>query len=509
MGRDARTTVLSETLQPLARLHIDDPMSHPPTTKRDTTRVLSLGLMALAVGAAAITSQSLWMDEGSAAFKALMPTFKEWLWITFRIGGSDVQMPAYMASLWGWHQLGFTSEYALRCINLPFLILMVLALRRVPFWPLLCLTSPFVLYYVGELRPYTMQMAGGALAALGLGQIINSDKDQGFPGLHPVACAALLLTASSLTAAVWAAGLVGGMLIIRPGWLARRGFWLRALPWTLAGLLLSGYYGYTILQGYRATSSGGGGLLSIGFGFYEMAGLLGLGPSRDEVRASPMAIVRHLPWLLPASACLLIAWSLGVRVWLTKVSRRDTSGVVFATVFPVVILAAVALVADFRVLGRHLSPAIPAVLLPLAVCLSAVMKRPVLVKCVAVTAVMILLTSSLFLRFHGKHSRDDYRTASGIAFESLAKGQSVLWQADMNATRYYAFRKGGMPLVNAIQQLESNPPGLMFADLVVINRPDLRFKGTDYRNDLKKNDFLPRRSFTGFEVWGNRYTSKN
>lgn len=479
-------------------------MTSPNTQSRDWLRLVVLAAIALAVGLAAITSQSLWMDEGSAAFKALMPTFKDWIFITFRLGGSDVQMPVYMSALWGWHQLGFTSEYALRAINLPFLVLMVVALRRVRFWPLICLTSPFVLYYVGELRPYTMQMAGGALAALGLMKIIDQKTSPGFQGLHTAAAAALLLTASSLTAAVWAAGLALGMIILRPDWLMRKSFWLKSSPWIIAGFILLGFYGYTILQGYRAASTGGG-LLSIGFGFYEMAGLLGIGPSRDELRASPMALLSQLPWLLPAAACIFTAWCIGIHSWMGKTDRRTCLAVGLSVTVPLLVLTAVGMVAEFRVLGRHLSPAIPALLLPLCASLSSGLRKPFPNIIPAALTTLIFLTSSLFLRFHPKHQRDDYRTACGIALDALAKGKRILWQADMNATRYYAFRKGGMPLVNAIQQLESDPPGILFADLVVINRPDNRFQGIDYRKDLEKNNFIPQQTFTGFEIWKTRY----
>ena len=72
----------------------------------------------------------------------------------------------------------------------------------------------------------------------------------------------------------------------------------------------------------------------------------------------------------------------------------------------------------------------------------------------------------------------------------------------MNATRYYAYRIGGMNLVNTIQTLESDPPtGLMFADRVVINRPDIRFRGKDYQSELKRNYFKPVARFSGFEIW--------
>ena len=74
-------------------------------------------LAGLAVGALAISHQSFWMDEGNTAFKAILPTFAEWKFFTFRLGGSDVQMPAYMLLVWAWAKAGFLSEYALRLIN--------------------------------------------------------------------------------------------------------------------------------------------------------------------------------------------------------------------------------------------------------------------------------------------------------------------------------------------------------------------------------------------------------
>ena len=92
-----------------------------------------------------------------------------------------------------------------------------------------------------------------------------------------------------------------------------------------------------------------------------------------------------------------------------------------------------------------------------------------------------------------------------IAFKALNEGKRIWWQADMNATRYYAYRQGGMPMVNAIQVLESDPPSsLMFADLVIINRPDLRFRGADYQSELRRNGFEPVSKFTGFEIWSAR-----
>jgi hypothetical protein len=160
------------------------------------------------------------------------------------------------------------------------------------------------------------------------------------------------------------------------------------------------------------------------------------------------------------------------------------------------------MMADFRVLGRHLSPAIPAVLLPIAAAFTIQGPQRRLGMTLGTLALAFMLASSLSLRLQEKHARDDYRSATEIGIEALRQGKEVWWQADMNATRYYAHRIGGMPMVNAIQVLESNPPSsLMFADVVVINRPDLRFRGVDYQKELSRNFFKKEAEFTGFEIW--------
>lgn len=476
-------------------------MSKPQPFSRDTLHILRITLAAIAVGLAAISTQSLWMDEGSGAFKALIPNLKDWWAMTLRLGGSDVQMPVYMFLLWGWAQLGALSEFALRAINLPWLILAVLALRKVRFWPLVCLTCPFVLYYTGELRPYAMQIAGGALAAAALAKVIANREQPDFSGLHAAGAAALLLASSSLTAVVWAGGLWLGVLMIRTDWLGCRGFWVKIIPWLASGLLLGAHYAFTLINGYRATGTDGSSVMSVFFGGYEMMGLLGLGPSKNELRANPLALTAHLGLLVPAFLCIAGAWTYGVRSWMQTVPLRCAAAVAAAVLLPVMILTTVGILQNFQVLGRHLSPAIPAMLLPIAAALAAGSQRKLPVA-LGIMAAAFLLASSISLRFSERHARDDYRAATNIGIDSLKEGRSVWWQADMNATRYYAYRKGGMPLVHAIQVLESNPPtGLMFADVVVINRPDLRFRGANYQEEMKKNFFKREAKFTGFEIW--------
>jgi predicted outer membrane lipoprotein len=365
---------------------------------------------------------------------------------------------------------------------------------------LVLLTSPFALYYAGELRPYAMQIAAGAVAAAAMRKVIEGRDDGGLSGLHATAGASLFLACSSLTGAVWSAGLWIGVLIIRTDWIWQMGFWKRVLPWMAGALVIASYYAWTLVNGYRAAAVGGGGLLSLGFGFYELLGLTGLGPSRSEIRANPQVVLRAMPILLPALMCICWAWFAGVCVWMKSATTRSVAGVACAVALPILVLAAVGVLMHFRVLGRHLSPVLPALLLPISINLASNGWK----RLPAALAVAFGIASALGLRFMEKHAREDYRRATDIAIHALQEGKTVQWRADMNAARFHAYGRGGWPMIHFIQPLETDgPTSLMFADVVIVSRPDLSSKTADHRLELMRESFQMTDQFSGFEVWRN------
>jgi len=470
-----------------------------------------LVLIALAVGAAAITTQSLWMDEGNMMYKAVTPSVSILWACATHYGGSEIQMPLFTLCLWGWEKIAGVSEYALRAINLPFLALMVLSFRRYRFWPLVCLTSPFVLYYVGELRPYMFQMAGGALGFSALCGILQRDGEmEDMAGVHALIGSALFLAATSLTAAVCSVGLVLALVVARPCWLARGRFWLKVAGWVPIALLLLGYYGYTLMAGYRGTMDRGGGLLSMGFGCYEMMGLLGLGPGRDAFRSADIVgLIAGNPWLPLAALVIVVAWWSGLKEFFGCYSWRARVALVCSVFFPLLIFIGLSVVAHFSVLGRHMSPLIPVLLVPLACACEAAVTRPLL-RPVVIAVLLCGGVSAVMLRFSNKHARDDYRGATRLVLEALRKGRSVLWRADMNTPRYYAFREGGAPLVQYIQILEPDPRedstsvDLKSFDIIFINRPDLSGAQGERGTIFRQAGFKLCPKLTGFEIWDRR-----
>jgi len=446
------------------------------------------------------------MDEGNAIIKAIMPTPKMMLDFALHLRGSEIQMPFFMISLWAWEKIVGHSEYLLRLMNLPFLVIAVFALRRMPFWPLVCLTSPFVLYYAGELRPYMFQIAGAAVGFAALWRIVQSENTGKTEGLHALLGVCVFLAAVSLTAGVWSVGLMTGMLMLRPDWLKKREFWLKVVVWLPLALAVAGYHVYMLAEGYRGAVARGGGLLSMGFGFYELMGMMGMGPERDEIRNSTVVgLLGGHPWLPLYAALFAVAWVVGVRSWLRDKPVRVWLALAVAACLPVIVLAGVSVIANFSVLGRHMSPLLPWLLVPVSWFFRESLRNKVWLA-VSVSVLAGAVVSAVALRMAERHERDDYRQATELVVEDLKKGNTVLWNADMNTPRFYVYREGGMAMVNAIQIMESEKPETLFTvDVIYVNRPDLRYPGQDHAKILAVQGFELEKELKGFEIWRSKF----
>jgi hypothetical protein len=478
---------------------------------RFQTRELSSSLLllvaTLVTGLCFVNTQSFWMDEGNAIIKAIMPTPKAMLDFAKHLRGSEIQMPFFMITLWGWEKIVGHSEYLLRLVNLPFLVITVFALRRMPFWPLVCLTSPFLLYYVGELRPYMFQIAGAAVGFASLWRIAQPQEAGKCEGLHGLLGSCVFLAATSLTAGVWSLGLMIGMLVLRPDWLKAKGFWLKAAAWLPLALVVGGYHAFMLAAGYRGAVSRGGGLLSMGFGFYELMGMMGMGPQRDTIRTSSViGLLGGHPWLLLYAVLFTVAWVGGVRTWLSDKTVRVWLALALAAIIPLFVLAGVSVFANFSVLGRHMSPLLIWMLLPVGWFLHKSLQNKTWLA-VSVPLLAGAVVSAVILRSSDRHERDDYRQATALVLEDLKKGHTVQWNADMNAPRFYVYREGGVAMMNAIQILESEKPETLFSvDVIYINRPDLRYPAQDHAKIFAREGFQLEKELKGFEIWRSRYS---
>jgi hypothetical protein len=473
---------------------------------------LTLSLAVLA-GLLAVSSQSLWIDEANSAIKAVQPN-----WINFQARliedrGSDLQMPLYMVSLWGWEKIFGRSEFALRALNIPLFCFAILFMwsqwnldqRGRWFFLIFALLSPFLWAYLDEARPYILQFLG---ACLMIGPLLRLTVQSKSPELasersgltpHPsdlwfFGLGAVVLCGASLIGVIYTFffGLAFSLLCLANGGLSgllrSKHFWLVAVVTGVPLAILGIYYAWTLQVGAKASAVGQTNLFSLGFVVYELLGFSGLGPGRADLRENPVAALRE--YAIPLGIAGLVWFFFLVMVLRALLHNRPyfdkrwllLGGTILACGVTIVALG---VVGEFRIVGRHLMPLYPFLLLLLAICASTIWQRRGPQGRVAVVLLGGLsLVSSLCLRFSPVHAKDDYRSAATTAKEVLDQGGIVWWAADESAAEFYGLPEAQKP--NQSGGDASKSPLLLVSnteltmlelltkpDLVVLSKPDI------------------------------------
>jgi len=161
----------------------------------------------------------------------------------------------------------------------------------------------------------------------------------------------------------------------------------------------------------------------------------------------------------------------------------------------------------FKLLGRHLMPLEPVVILGLALALTSLLeRRGWSAKILVLGFCLLWLGSSLSLRFAPRHARDDYRSAAAAANTALKAGKTVWWCADSCGAGYYKVALAGEPMVpgKAFFAMRLDPervPGLPQPDLVVLSKPDIYDPGGGVQRLLGAGTYRKMYSFPAFTIW--------
>ena len=475
-------------------------------------------VLALGVGALAVTSQSFWMDECATAIITVQPTFGAWLHNLMLDAGSNNQMPFYMFYVWAWNKIFDNFEWALRAANLPWLALGFLAIpRRQALFLFTLATSSFLWYYLNEFRPYIMQISTALLMLGAVWRLVEMPKkpENETPEKIWVGCfclGAVLLSGSSLIGVIWTGTGVGAAVAVlgrERGWqLLRRRlpiFIVTAVPM----LLLAVYYIWSLKNGHRA-AFGSTGLDNAVFVVYELAGFTGLGPGRLEIRTGGVAA--FLPFIVPllayavVLACILFA---GGKYILKNIPRRVWLGVGAAFGAGSGLLLVVGVVTHFRVLSRHFSPLFVGILLVIYLGLRNWEQRGGWRRLMVALFLLLSLASALSARFGERHAKDDNRAAAAVAKTAFAKGKNVWWCADGGSGLCY-----GLPLTLAktdtvapgrIWWVNDPPPEWLTntapPDLLILTKPELHDRSGEARAFLERNHYQLTQKFQAFTLW--------
>ena len=134
-------------------------------------------------------------------------------------------------------------------------------------------------------------------------------------------------------------------------------------------LALAAYYAWIFSLGSRPSDVGKTNLLNLGFAFYELSGMQGLGPGRLVIRGQ--GIKAFLPWLPLIGKYLgfgLVAWGLVLKGHLRDLWEKTRIIIAFllSALVPTVFILLLGWIMGFRVVGRHLTPLEPMIVFMLA-----------------------------------------------------------------------------------------------------------------------------------------------
>lgn len=492
----------------------DDTRSGEWMNSRITLSLLLL--VAAGIGAIAVSSQSLWIDEGMTALKAVQPTVRHWWNALSAEHNSNLQLPFYMLFVWAWEKAAGASEYALRAGNLPWFCVTAWAFswgfRRQPEATLWCLgallTHPFIWYYLNEARPYIMQIAGASGIAACFVQFAREDLKRCDQTWWWVLAASLVLTCGTGMLGVPWAGCALLALMLWDWTQFRRSFLERGvLPAICASLCLAGlavYYAWTLREGARATLAGTTTWQNVAFVTYEHLGLAGLGPGRNEIREG--GADAFLPFLPALGAGGLLAGgviSAGLSTAWRSLTRRQGLLLAMMVVVPLGFVFAVGVLTHFRVLGRHVAPLSPLIVLIAGQGLQRLWERHGrLGRALAAAALMLALCSCLQLRFSFRHSKDDYRAAARQAHEAAASGKVVWWAADAATAAYYGLRfDGAQQLFHAEAKSEAVLRSAFPPDVLILSKRDLFDPHGGIQTIAEERGLRLTRRYQAFEIW--------
>jgi hypothetical protein len=482
---------------------------------REQTKYTIAVFLAVIVGFLAITHQSFWIDEGVAALKAMQPDVHGWWQALRKDSDSNLQLLFQLFYLWGWEKIFGATEYALRASNTPWYALSAVALiwsfpksTRLQFCALLLtLTNSFLWYYLSEARPYIVLFAFASITMGCLLRILQDKASATSSHWFQIFCLGVVgLCATSLIAVPWA---VGAILAVSY-WLGIgeiRKLLLRfrysSCATAVALLLIAVYYVWTLYSGAPASAVGKTNPGSLVFIVYELTGLVGLGPGRLQLReAGPVAFYHFIPILSVGVLGIGALFCAAARVIVRKADRQRLIFFFLAVAFPFFLVLLAGVLGHVRMLGRHLTPLLPFVLLVLAIGLKSLFFDGRLVsRAIATIAIVASIVSALEIRFAPRHVRDDYRSAVAKAREGILSGKKVWWTAAESVANYYRApfdSKNFIVTANISQHALANAPS---PDLVCLSKPDVYDDHTVVRNYLQSHRFKVIETFPAFQIF--------
>lgn len=466
-----------------------------------------------------VSNQSLWIDEAQTAFYARKSSLAEWTQAMFELKWSETLMPLGMFVAWMGGRLIGTGEWQLRVINVLWIALAGLAMgltgrkTKLPLLLPVFLIHPFVWYYTDQARPYALQLCASAWLLYGMVMLLETDGGPSGKAVWILSLAAVAGAGASLLFVFALAALLPlGLIHYRSDWRSlRRSEVLVPGAIGLASLtILAAYYLWALRQGASGAKIWRVSPMNLGFASYELLGFSGLGPPRNELReiargGGLLQLFLHRSHLVGLCLLALVYLNAAHQLWL---DRRDklVKYLVFFLAAHGSLLFVICLIRHFPFWGRHMTPALPFLILLLLKLLSPVAQNSRLTgKIIFGLFAVCLAASSLVLRFDPAHGNDDYRSACRLAQKALTAGKTVWWSADPETADYYGLSENNNRDTErffichalSLETIESFPT----PDLIIRSKPDIHDPNGAIQDYLARHDYAEVHRYRGFTVW--------
>jgi hypothetical protein len=193
------------------------------------------------------------------------------------------------------------------------------------------------------------------------------------------------------------------------------------------------------------------------------------------------------------------------------IDREDRSLLVAAAIFalpPIIFLSIVGAFIDFRVLGRHITPAAPFVFVLFTSALFACLRQKTVSTRLLVFSFFVLSAAScLGVRFLPWHLKDDYRGAVAAVSAMLKDHQVAWWCANEEGAQYYDLPLDAAPDANGRRFVYVRGPRadelrkLPAPDIVVLSKKDLYDDKGTIETMLKEEHFVLEQALRAFVIW--------
>jgi hypothetical protein len=199
------------------------------------------------------------------------------------------------------------------------------------------------------------------------------------------------------------------------------------------------------------------------------------------------------------SAILFLAWR----------NRKKLSGNLFWPVLFLALCSATLLVlahiAHFRILGRHFAPLIVAILFFLGFGIAESFSGAKILKIFGVLFIALNIVSCFSLRFSARHRKDNYRVAAEIAFNELAIGKTVWWNAALSGANFYHLSTRDHDTSSAARYF-MNPSAdelraAKMPDVIIVSKPDVYDQSGAISNFVAENHFEKMTNLSAFTIW--------